>query len=167
MSFDAHAYDCHRPSYPGAALDKLTELGVLDQPRLVADVGSGTGIFTEALLARGHRVAGVEPVQELRSVAEERLSGFAGFVNVAGSAEDTSLDERCVDVVTAASALHWFDLRPPERSFTGFCVSHAGSWRCGTSARQGIRSSVPRSTRCGGRCSDHLPLLGVATSKRC
>lgn len=110
MPFDVHAYDRHRPSYPAAALEKLTALGVLDRPRLVADVGSGTGLFTQALLERGHRVVGVEPVPELRELAEGRLAGVRGFASVVGSAEDTSLPDRCVDVATAASALHWFDL---------------------------------------------------------
>lgn len=117
MPLDVGAYDRHRPSYPVAALTMLAELGVLGEARVVADVGSGTGILTEALLAGGHRVAGVEPAAELRAMAEARLAGMAGFVSVAGSAEATTLDDRSVDVVTAGSALHWFDLDPARAEF--------------------------------------------------
>lgn len=110
MPFDARAYDCYRPSYPEAALEKLVEFGVLDDVWTVADVGSGTGIFAELLLSYGHLVVGVDPVAELRELAEQRLAGIAEFTSVAGSAEDTTLGDQTVDAATAASAMHWFDV---------------------------------------------------------
>lgn len=117
MPLDAHEYDAHRPSYPVAALNLLAELGALTPSAVVADVGSGTGIFTQVLLNCGHPVFGVEPSADLRAVAELRLAGHAGFTSVHGSAEDTTLDDRRVDLVTAASALHWFDAEPARTEF--------------------------------------------------
>ncbi|MQA07401.1 MAG: methyltransferase domain-containing protein [Pseudonocardiaceae bacterium] len=117
MPLDVCAYDAYRPSYPVAALDVLAEIGALHRPSLVADVGSGTGIFTELLLARGFRVVGVEPLVELSAVAGERLAQFSGFTNIAGSAENTTLDDHSVGVVTAASALHWFELDAARAEF--------------------------------------------------
>lgn len=109
MPLDVNAYDSRRPSYPAATLKALAELGALSPSTVVADVGSGTGIFSEVLLNHGCRVFGVEPLPELRAVADVRLAGNLRFTNVVGSAEDTSLDDSSVDLVTAASALHWFD----------------------------------------------------------
>jgi len=118
MPLDVHAYDAHRPSYPAATLAELADLGALTPSTVVADVGSGTGIFAEVLLHHGHRVFGVEPSHELSAVADVRLAGHLGFTNVLGSAEHTSLDDRCVDLVTAASALHWFDADEARTEFS-------------------------------------------------
>jgi SAM-dependent methyltransferase len=118
MPFDARAYDRHRPSYPEATLQRLIDGGVLDGvPRDVADIGCGTGIFTALLLARGHRVVGIEPVDELRELATHRLVGVAGFTSIAGTAEDTTLADQVVDVVTVASAMHWFDVEAVRAEF--------------------------------------------------
>jgi SAM-dependent methyltransferase len=90
----------------------------------VADVGSGTGIFTRLLLERGHTVFAVEPNEPMRLAAEAALAGERRFRSVDGRAEATTLADASVDLVTAAQAFHWFDkdlarrewsriLRPP------------------------------------------------------
>ncbi len=102
-------YDRHRPSYPAALFDELAAGPEgLAPPADVAEVGSGTGIFVEALLERGYRVFAVEPNVPMREVAERRLGGRPGFASVAGRAEATGLLDASVDLVVAAQALHWF-----------------------------------------------------------
>jgi SAM-dependent methyltransferase len=109
------AYRRARPGYPRALLDHLDErLGGLEGRR-VADLGSGTGILTADLLDRGCRVWAVEPNDSMRRAAEDELGARAGFVSVAGSAEDTGLDGGSIDLVTAAQAFHWFDLEATGR----------------------------------------------------
>jgi SAM-dependent methyltransferase len=104
-------YAKHRPSYPAAVVDfLLSELG-LANGSVVADVGSGTGIFTALLLDRGVHVCAIEPNAPMRTEAERALAGRAGFVSVDGKAEQTGLLDRSVDAVVAAQAFHWFD--PP------------------------------------------------------
>jgi SAM-dependent methyltransferase len=100
-----------RPGYPEALLDWLARECGLRPGASVADVGSGTGIFSRLLVARGARVWGVEPNAAMRAAAERLLAGEARFVSVEGSAEATTLPPRSVDLVTAAQAFHWFD--PP------------------------------------------------------
>ncbi|MGE0641967.1 MAG: class I SAM-dependent methyltransferase [Thermoanaerobaculia bacterium] len=116
-----------RPGYPPALLDFLADRGAIFPGAIVADVGSGTGLFTELLLAAGVRVHAVEPNAEMRAAAEARLGGRQEFHSVDGRAEATGLPERSVDLVVAAQAFHWFDpratraewhriLRPPGRA---------------------------------------------------
>jgi SAM-dependent methyltransferase len=98
-----------RPGYPAAILDLLrTECGLTLESR-VADIASGTGIFTRMLLENGNPVYAVEPNQEMRHAAERLLAAYPNFVSVNGTAEATSLAEHSLDLVTAAQAAHWFD----------------------------------------------------------
>jgi SAM-dependent methyltransferase len=104
-----------RPSYPAGVLDVLRDACGLGPGRTVADLGSGTGLFGELLLRSGADVIAVEPNAEMRAVAEQRLHGEPRFRSVAGRAEDTTLDDASVDLVTAAQAFHWFDLEATRR----------------------------------------------------
>lgn len=102
-------YVKYRPSYPAPLLDFMVkELG-LGESSSVADVGSGTGIFTQLLLDRGVTVYAVEPNTEMRFAAEQALSKNQKFKSVAQSAEKTGLPTSSVDLVCAATAFHWFN----------------------------------------------------------
>lgn len=102
-------YVKHRPGYPRAVGELLARLGSLGPGRVVADVGSGTGIFSRLLLETGARVIGIEPNAAMRAAAEEALRGEPRFESRSGSAEATGLGDASVDLVTAAQAFHWFD----------------------------------------------------------
>lgn len=82
---------------------------ILSKNDVIADVGSGTGIFAKELMGRGHDVFCVEPNAEMRARAEGAFAGNAHFISVAATAEETTLPAASVDLVTAASAFHWFD----------------------------------------------------------
>lgn len=103
------AYIRYRPGYPDEAVDWVLRAAGLAGSADLADVGSGTGVFTGLLLARGHRVFAVEPNTPMRAAAEAAYAGHPGFVSIAAPAEATSLEDRCVDFVSAAQAFHWFD----------------------------------------------------------
>lgn len=102
-------YRLYRPGYPPEIIEFLRgELG-LNQNSTVADVGSGTGIFTRLLLETGCAVFGVEPNPEMRAAGADYLVEFDKFKSVDGTAEDTKLLNDSVDFVTAAQAFHWFE----------------------------------------------------------
>ena len=102
-------YARYRPGYPAEVIPLLkTECG-LSAESVVADVASGTGIFTRMLLDNNCRVFGVEPNAEMRRAAEEFLAEHSHFKNLNGTAESTTLPDHCVDIITAAQAAHWFD----------------------------------------------------------
>lgn len=110
-------YAKYRPGYPVEMLDLIAHLCRPDRGAGVADVGSGTGIFAELLLKRGFVVFGVEPNCEMRAAADSRLAGYVGFHSVDGTAEATTLEDNCVDLVTAAQSFHWFDPNHARREF--------------------------------------------------
>ena len=119
-------YDRYRPSYPRAILNLLeTECG-LTSASVVADVGSGTGILSELFLQNGNRVFGVEPNYEMRMAGERRLERYPRFASVAATAEATTLDDACVDFVTAGQAFHWFEVEGSRAEFGR--ILRPGGW---------------------------------------
>jgi ubiquinone/menaquinone biosynthesis C-methylase UbiE len=98
----AGAYERGRPGYPDEAVTWL----VGEQPRDVVDLGAGTGKFTRALAAHGHRVVAIEPLEEMRAQLADAVPGVRVLP---GSAESMPLDDASADVVTSAQAFHWFD----------------------------------------------------------
>lgn len=105
----ASSYAKARPGYPQEVVGVLREECGLAPGGEVADLGSGTGIFTRLLLEAGARVHAVEPNPDMRREAEEALSSWPTFTSVNAPAEATTLPSESVDLVTAAQAFHWFD----------------------------------------------------------
>ena len=119
-------YVLYRPGYPPEALQALrTECG-LAPGHVVADIASGTGIWTRNLLENGNPVFAVEPNAEMREAGERLLAAFPNFTSLAGTAEATTLPAQAVDFVTAAQAAHWFDRKPARREFTR--ILKPGGW---------------------------------------
>jgi SAM-dependent methyltransferase len=102
-------YVRYRPGYPAELVPRLLDTAGLDAGAVVADIGSGTGIFTRLLLQQGLKVYAIEPNTPMRAAAEAALGDERQFVSVDATAEDTGLDEDSVDLVTAAQAFHWFN----------------------------------------------------------
>jgi len=119
-------YARYRPDYPPAAIELLTVRCGLVPTAVVADIGSGTGILTERLLASGAQVFAVEPNDGMRAAAESRLGSHSRFRSVRGSAEATTLPDASIDLLLAAQAFHWFDVRQARRE--ALRVMRRGGW---------------------------------------
>lgn len=115
-----------RPSYPKQIIATMERECGLTRESVIADIASGTGIFTKLLLDHGNRVFGVEPNAEMRRASEELLGGYSNFTSVNGTAEATTLQDKCVDFVTAAQAGHWFDRRKSGQEFAR--ILKRGGW---------------------------------------
>ncbi len=102
-------YVRYRPGYPVDAVACLKSECHLRPDHVMADIASGTGIWTRLLLENGNRVFGVEPNAEMRKAGEQGLAKFPKFSSVEGTAEATGLADASVDFVTSAQAAHWFD----------------------------------------------------------
>ncbi|XDZ51820.1 class I SAM-dependent methyltransferase [Neisseriaceae bacterium CLB008] len=102
-------YIKYRPSYPHALMAYLAEEVGVDATAVVADIGSGTGIFTGLLLDQVAQVYAVEPNEGMRQAAETLLAAAPNWLSVQGRAEATGLPPASVDVVTMAQAYHWVD----------------------------------------------------------
>src|SRR5713101_5782813 len=99
------AYSKYRPGYIAEILSILkSEIG-FDRDKTVADIGSGTGLLSKLFLQNGSKVFGVEPNDEMRSLADQSLSSLPNFVSVRGSAENTTLKDSSIDLVTVGQAL--------------------------------------------------------------
>jgi|SRR5579872_421194 SAM-dependent methyltransferase len=119
-------YVRYRPGYPPEALDVLkSECGLISKS-IIADVASGTGIWTRSLLENGNTVFAIEPNADMRQAGERLLAEFGSFRSVSGSAEATSLSDASVDFVTAAQAAHWFDRQRARREFAR--ILKPGGW---------------------------------------
>jgi SAM-dependent methyltransferase len=119
-------YVRYRPAYPSAVLELLKSECALTAASVIADIASGTGIFTRMLLENSNQVFGVEPNAEMRHAGEEYLRTYPQFTSVTGTAEATTLTAHSVDVITAAQAAHWFDREKARREFIRIC--RPGGW---------------------------------------
>ncbi|MDE7288923.1 MAG: class I SAM-dependent methyltransferase, partial [Oscillospiraceae bacterium] len=98
----ADVYDKYRPAYPAELIDWLYEK---NHAETVADIGAGTGIFTKCLSAKPWKITAVEPNADML----EKLSGnFSNIEIVNAPAENTGIAAGRSDLVTAATAFHWF-----------------------------------------------------------
>ena len=119
-------YVRYRPGYPAEALELLKAECGLNRDHVVADIASGTGIWTRMLLENGNRVFGVEPNAEMRLAGEQFLAAFSNFTSVAGKAEATTLSGQTFDLLTSAQAAHWFDRPRARREFAR--ILKPGGW---------------------------------------
>jgi SAM-dependent methyltransferase len=114
----AAGYDSHRPAPPAALLDILCLEAQVERPRLVVDLGSGTGLSTRAWADRADEVVGVEASPEMYAHAEATTSealqqtvakprGSVRFVHA--HAQETGLPDGTADVVTCSQSFHWMD----------------------------------------------------------
>ena len=110
-------YIKYRPSYPLEVLTYLGEQCELKFGSAIADIGSGTGIFTALLLNKGYKVYAVEPNGAMQEAAIKQCSGNGNFIPVTGTAEATTLPTDSIDLAVCAQAFHWFDAEKTNAEF--------------------------------------------------
>jgi ubiquinone/menaquinone biosynthesis C-methylase UbiE len=108
----AERYDEFRPQAPTVVVDILTRVGGVKRPRLVVDVGCGTGLSTRLWAAHADRVIGIEPNPHMVRVARQRGWTAANVSYREGFGHDMRLPDGCADVVTCAQSLHWMEPGP-------------------------------------------------------
>jgi SAM-dependent methyltransferase len=111
-------YVKYRPHYPDEIIDYLKTKKVLKTNSVIADIGSGTGFSSELFLKNGNTVYGIEPNKEMRKAGEIYLSLFKNFISVNGSAENTTLKPKSIDIIIAGQAFHWFNFPKAKKEFT-------------------------------------------------
>jgi len=119
-------YVRYRPGYPADVMGLLQRECGLAPGHMVADIASGTGIWTRMLLGNGNRVFGIEPNAEMRQAGERLLADCCKFTSLDGTAEATTLPDTSVDFVTSAQAAHWFDRERARREFIR--ILKPGGW---------------------------------------
>jgi len=111
------AYTKFRPGYPIEIIEILKNNYPIGKNCILADIGSGTGIFSKLFVEAGFFVYGVEPNDMMRKQSENELAQSDNFKTIDGTAEETSLDTESVDVILAAQSFHWFEPKKALREF--------------------------------------------------
>jgi SAM-dependent methyltransferase len=106
-------YHAHRPTPPAVVIEFLSRMAGTPCPRLVVDLGSGTGLSTRIWDGHAETVIGIEPNADMRA----RSEGAAPESRTALRYEDglstaTGLPDDCADVVTCSQSLHWMEPEP-------------------------------------------------------
>lgn len=103
--YDAQAQDyaTHRPTYPDAVYEAIYAFGDMGQKKLAVDVGCGSGQCCAKLSQDFEQVMGIDAsaAQLQQAVVQPNITYRLG------PAEDTGLPDQSVDLVTAATCLHW------------------------------------------------------------
>lgn len=107
----AAGFDSNRPAPPPVLLDILCLAAQVDRPRLVVDLGSGTGLSTRPWAERADQVIGVEASPEMREQAEAATRA-ENVRFVQAYAQATGLPDGEADLVTCSQALHWMEPEP-------------------------------------------------------
>ncbi|MES9683018.1 class I SAM-dependent methyltransferase [Gottfriedia acidiceleris] len=109
FSGKADRYSKFRPSYSNEYINYLLSENHLSKGSVIADIGSGTGILTKLLLEKKLTVFAIEPNDDMRGIAEKTLKEYDQYKSINATAENTSLKNNSVDLITVAQAFHWFD----------------------------------------------------------
>ena len=109
----ADLYDKYRPAPPAILASILTQIAQTSYPKLIVDLGSGTGLSTRYWADKAERVIGVEPTLDMRRQAEVQTEAK----NVSyqeGYSHQTNLPDQCAQIVTCSQSLHWME---PQSTF--------------------------------------------------
>jgi ubiquinone/menaquinone biosynthesis C-methylase UbiE len=107
----AAAYDRYRQRYPiHEILNLLQTWCGLQSDWPIADIGAGTGMFSELFLSNNNPVIAIEPNPEMRSVCQQLLHTWPRLEVRDGTAEATGLPSAAISMVAAGRAFHWFDI---------------------------------------------------------
>ena len=96
------------PPYSGEVFEVLDGL-IRDKPRIVLDIGCGTGDVARPLASLVDRVDAVDQSMSMIEIGRSRVGGGQPNINwVCQSAEDFSYDTR-YSLIVAGASLHWMD----------------------------------------------------------
>ncbi len=109
FSSKAQTYDKYRWDYAPEAVQAIRKITQLSRQSSLADLGAGTGMLTQHFLGIAGHVYAVEPNPEMRAILAQKLGSQPSVTVLDANAEHTTLPDRCVNVITVAQALHWFE----------------------------------------------------------
>ncbi|XP_053351989.1 uncharacterized protein YafE-like [Clarias gariepinus] len=110
----ASIYQKYRINPPDSVMELILEyLNKKKGPpcELAVDLGCGTGQNTRLLAPHFQKVVGID-VSESQVEEARAVPGFANVTYRSGPAEVLPFPDGSVDLLTAASAAHWFDTEP-------------------------------------------------------
>lgn len=116
-SDDAARYAAHRPSYSPKLIELVVETHTAGggQFELVLDIGCGPGIATRQIASHFKHVIGIDASVSMIETARQTeclsATGEQATFEVCASEDlDKLLEPNSVDLITVATAAHWFDM---------------------------------------------------------
>lgn len=104
----ADTYDNARPSMPLYPVNIIKRyLG--HEPNTVVDLGCGTGLSTVIWQGNCKNIIGVEPSNDMRSVAIAKSTDEHPITFIKGYSHDTGIDTGIIDVVICSQSFHWME----------------------------------------------------------
>ncbi len=104
----ADIYENARPKVPLYPIEVICRyLG--KAPRVVVDMGCGTGLSTEIWQDVAEKIIGIEPSDDMRGIAEKKSGEKISFVKA--FSDSTGLEDECADVVVCSQSFHWMEPR--------------------------------------------------------
>ncbi len=110
-------YIRYRPQYPLEMIEQLEQIVGLTPVFTIADIGSGTGLSAQRFVEAGNLVYGVEPNFEMREASRTFFQGNRNFKAIDGTAEQTTLVTKSIDLIFCGQAYHWFDFEQTKLEF--------------------------------------------------
>ncbi len=102
----ADIYEKSRPSVPEYPIGIISNyLG--KKPETVVDLGCGTGLSTIVWKSAAENVIGIEPSEDMISIARGKSGGNVKFLQA--YADNTTLPDNCADVAVCSQSFHWME----------------------------------------------------------
>lgn len=103
-------YDQNRPAPPDIILVQTIQYAGTASPRLVIDLGCGTGLSTTAWINKTERVVGVEPSEAMLEIARRKVSGLEDRIEFVGAFSDNlPFAPGAADIVCCSQSFHWME----------------------------------------------------------
>lgn len=115
FSTKAEKYAKYRWDYAPQAIEAIIEITQVSTKSILADLGAGTGILTRHFIDKVERIYAIEPNPELRQILAKGMEAFPSVLVLDASAENTTLANSSVELITVAQAIRWFDPEPAKR----------------------------------------------------
>jgi len=104
----ASLYNNTRPACPEYVVDVLIRyLG--RRPRTVVDMGCGTGLSTLVWKDAADKIIGVEPNEDMRTMAISNAEGTQNIEFICAFSDKTELENGIADIVTCSQSFHWME----------------------------------------------------------
>ena len=102
----ADIYDEGRPKLPNKSIEILKRY-LKNDIDLIVDIGCGTGNSTETCVNYANKVIGIEPSEDMLTVAKKKENNKLLFQE--GFGNKTGLDNNIADIVICSQAFHWME----------------------------------------------------------
>jgi ubiquinone/menaquinone biosynthesis C-methylase UbiE len=105
----AQDYVTYRQGFPEEFFKRLFDRGIIDDKKIILDIGTGTGSIARGVAEYGSTVYAIDISENMLNAAKSVSQNYSNIHYQLGSAENTGMNDQQVDVVMVGQAWHWFN----------------------------------------------------------